>query len=101
MQKKVVKHIIEDKLQLKFSAKKVEIHDNSSRHAGHAGWQPGGETHFSVLIVSNDFEGIPRVKRHKIIYDLLKDELNGGIHALELNLYTEAEFEKLTNNKQN
>ncbi|XP_046391756.1 bolA-like protein DDB_G0274169 isoform X2 [Ischnura elegans] len=44
----------------------------------------GSETHFKVVVVSKDFEGIPLIKRHRIINELLRDELAGGVHALSI-----------------
>ncbi|WP_408068521.1 BolA family protein [Vineibacter terrae] len=67
------------------------ITDDSSRHAGHAGARAGGESHFTVTIVSAAFEGKSRVARQRLVYDLLKDEFAQGLHALALVTRTPAE----------
>ena len=46
-----------------FSPAVLRIKDDSARHAGHAGAQPGGQTHYSVLLVSEAFRGMSRVAR--------------------------------------
>ncbi|VDO99115.1 unnamed protein product [Soboliphyme baturini] len=42
----------------------------------------GGESHFSLLIVSERFEGLNLIERHRLVNKILKTELNGGLHAL-------------------
>jgi BolA protein len=75
---------IERKLTDRFSPVRLEIVDDSHRHAGHAGARPGGETHFSVILVSETFHGMGRVARQRLVYQTLADELAGGVHALAL-----------------
>jgi BolA protein len=69
----------------------LDITDESARHAGHSGAAPGGETHFHVRIVSDAFAGRTRVARHRLVYDLLRAELDGGVHALSLETLLPAE----------
>jgi BolA protein len=69
----------------------LEITDDSHRHAGHNGWRPEGETHFRVEVVSDAFEGQSRVNRQQLVYRLLKDELDTGLHALQLKTRTPEE----------
>ncbi|CAM6001092.1 unnamed protein product [Sphagnum balticum] len=72
-----------------------ELIDDSARHAGHAGAADvRGETHFNLKIVSARFEGLNRVKRHQLVYALLRSELENGLHALALTTLTPGEFEK-------
>ncbi|HYL34183.1 MAG TPA: BolA family protein [Stellaceae bacterium] len=63
---------------------RLVIHDDSGRHAGHAGARPGGESHFRLEIVSPAFAGESRVARQRRVYALLADELRAGVHALQL-----------------
>lgn len=70
---------------------RLEIEDESARHKGHAGWRPGGETHFRVTIVSAAFEGRSRVDRQRLVYAALSEELAGRVHALALDTKTPAE----------
>ncbi|KAK9828876.1 hypothetical protein WJX72_002518 [[Myrmecia] bisecta] len=74
---------------------KLVIEDQSSQHAGHVGSRMktgySGETHFRVSIVSAEFEGANTVKRHRLVYQLLAEELAGTVHALSLETQTPAE----------
>jgi len=74
-----------------FTPTRLEVVDDSARHAGHAGARAGGETHYSVLIVSDRFEGQNRVARHRLVHAVLDPEFDGGLHALALTLRTPAE----------
>ena len=82
---------IRDKLTAAFAPRELEVVDESARHEGHAGAQPGGETHFNVRIVSNAFEGLGRVERQRRVYAALADELKARVHALSLTTLTPAE----------
>ncbi len=75
---------IRDKLTNAFQPTRLEIEDDSSRHAGHAGARPGGESHFNVTIESAAFAGTPRVARQRMVYRALVDELAGPVHALSV-----------------
>lgn len=85
---------IKELLQQKLSASHVEVIDDSDKHVGHAGAAPGGNTHFSVVVVSNQFEGKTLVKRHQLVYEILKEHIRQGIHALAIKAYTPEEFKK-------
>ena len=82
---------IQDALGAALSPAKVEVVDDSARHAGHAGAQPGGETHYSVLAVSQHFAGLSRVARHRLVNAALAAEFGDGLHALSLVLRTPEE----------
>ena len=68
------------------SSCRLEILDDSASHAGHRPDSASGGTHFRVEIVSDSFEGVNTVKRHKQVYGALAQymEPNGSIHALSL-----------------
>ena len=72
------------KLERAFGPDRLEIVDDSARHAGHLHHQPGGESHFNVTIVSPVFVGLSRVERQRRIYAALAEELAGPVHALSL-----------------
>jgi BolA protein len=63
---------------------RLDIVDESHRHAGHAGARPQGESHFHVSVVAAAFTGKNRVARQRLVYGLLADELKSDIHALSL-----------------
>ena len=79
-----VAQTIEGKLTARFAPLRLEVVDESHRHEGHAGAQPGGETHFNVTLVSAVFAGMSRVARQRLVYEILAEELRGGVHALAL-----------------
>lgn len=81
---------IKDKLAA-LSPQALTVTDDSSKHAGHAGAKPGGETHFTVAVVSDRFVGMSRVQRYRLVHDLLDAELKEGVHALSLALKTPEE----------
>ncbi|GJP62181.1 hypothetical protein CLOP_g19271 [Closterium sp. NIES-67] len=75
----------------------LEVEDVSHQHAGHSGNPSGnGETHFNVRVVSAEFEGVPTIRRHRLIYGLLEEEFKQGLHALSLVTRTPAEEERLS-----
>lgn len=82
---------IRSKLSAALAPTRLEIVDDSARHAGHAGAQDGGETHFNVLVVSARFTGQSRIERQRTIHGLLAEELAGPVHALSLKALTPAE----------
>ena len=79
---------IRETLRAALAPANVEVVDDSALHAGHAGAQPGGETHYSVLAISPKFEGLSRVARHRLVNEALSAEFGGGLHALSLTLRT-------------
>jgi BolA protein len=79
-----VKEQISTKLGGGLDPLQLEVIDESHRHAGHAGWRAGGETHFRVRVVAAAFAGKSRIERHRIINGLLAEELKGGVHALTI-----------------
>ena len=76
--------IIKQKLTLALAPTVIEVIDESHLHAGHAGARVGGESHFAVKIVSEKFRGLSRVNCHKLIYGILEEELQNGVHALRI-----------------
>lgn len=83
---------IEQKLKQAFSPQFLEVRNESHLHAGHHHEENGhhaiydgtGETHFRVIVVSDKFTDLSRIARHRAINEVLKDELNNGVHALAL-----------------
>ena len=87
---------IREKLTLGLSPERLELEDDSGRHAGHhheggMDAKPGGESHFNLVIVSAEFEGRSRVERQRVVNTLLKDELAGPVHALSIRALTPGE----------
>lgn len=69
----------------------LEIKDDSKAHAGHAGARDG-RGHFSVTLVSAQFQGLSALKRHKCVYSALADLLESDIHALAIRAYSPDEL---------
>ncbi len=88
-----VAETIRDKLNTRFAPTRLDIVDESHRHAGHAGARPEGETHFSVTIVSAAFAGLNRVARQRLVYQTLAHELATRVHALSLTTLVPEEAE--------
>lgn len=63
----------------------VSVSDDSASHAGHAGSSGAiSGTHFSLHIRAACFNGLSHVKRHRLVYDALRDLMPRGIHALAI-----------------
>lgn len=75
---------IRRKLEAAFAPRRLEVIDESARHAGHAGARPEGETHFRVEIVADAFAGLSRLERQRRVNAALADELAGPVHALSI-----------------
>lgn len=79
------------RLSQAFASADLTIRDESHLHAGHAGVDAAGETHFRLRIVSPAFVGTSRVARHRQIMTLLADEFATGLHALAIEARTPEE----------
>ena len=77
-----VRNQIERKLEERFAPESLRVVDESHLHAGHAGHRHEGETHFRVYLVASAFAGKSRVERHRMVNEVLSEELRGPVHAL-------------------
>jgi BolA family transcriptional regulator, general stress-responsive regulator len=75
---------ITKKLRLAFAPVSLEVVNDSGRHRGHAGSPGTGESHFTIKVVSASFAGKSRLERHRMVNDVLAEELKGKIHALAI-----------------
>lgn len=82
---------IHKKITERLSPISLDVKDESHLHAGHAGAREGGESHFLITVVSEQFEGLSRVARQRVINDILREELTGPIHALAMKTLTPKE----------
>jgi BolA protein len=73
-------------LQEAFAPSLLEITDDSHQHSGHAGAAAGGQTHYTVTMVSESFRGQTRIARSRAVHAALASELAAGLHALALRL---------------
>jgi len=79
-----VTEIMREKLMVELRPTRLDVINESELHAGHRSSPGTGESHFRLLIVSEAFAGKSRVERHRIVNDLLKSEISGGVHAMAL-----------------
>jgi len=81
---------IEQLLHRAFAPTFLQVKDQSHLHAGHAGARDG-KGHFEVTIVSEIFEGVQRIGRHRMVYDALGVLMDSDIHALRINAFSPSE----------
>lgn len=86
----MISESIETKLRAAFRPSHFELENESHLHS-----RGGDETHFRLILVSPDFEGLSRVDRQRRVYALLEEERAAGLHALAMWTYTPAEWAKL------
>ena len=72
------------RLNSALSPASIELTDDSEQHRGHGGYNPAGESHFSLRIESPAFAGKSRVERQRMIYSALGDLMEGRVHALSI-----------------
>jgi BolA protein len=75
---------IHDKLMAAFAPDRIDLVEESETHRGHAGHREGGESHFSLAIVSTAFAHKTRVERQRMVNQVLAEELAGPVHALSI-----------------
>jgi BolA protein len=63
---------------------RIELIDDSEQHRGHGGYNPAGESHFTLRIESAGFAGKSRVERQRMIYGALGDLMRERVHALSI-----------------
>jgi BolA protein len=84
------KTTIENLLNDAFSPVELRVKDQSHLHAGHEGAKDG-KGHFDVFIVSDRFDNLNRIARHRLVYDALGTFMETDIHALRINAFSPAE----------
>lgn len=63
---------------------RIELTDDSEQHRGHGGYNPAGESHFSLRVESPAFAGKSRVERQRLVYAALGDLMDERVHALAI-----------------
>lgn len=81
-----MKSRIEKTLEENLKPKFLEVKNNSYLHAGHAGDNGTGETHFAVTVEAEELKSLTRLNAQRKINQLLKDEFAKGLHALEIKI---------------
>lgn len=86
---------IRQKLMIGLEPTRLDVINESELHAGHRSSPGTGESHFRLVVVSPKFDGASRLQRHRMINDLLAEELAGGIHALAVHAFAPGEEVKV------
>lgn len=82
---------IERRLEASFNPESLLVEDESHLHAGHAGAKDG-RGHFRVSIISESFEGMNPIARHRAIYTSMGDLMKTDIHALSIEAIASSEL---------
>jgi BolA protein len=82
--------LIRARIEAALAPAQLEVRDESHLHAGHAGARDG-RGHFRVRVVAERFAGLPRLARHRLVYDAVGDLMQSDIHALAIEALTAAE----------
>ena len=80
---------ITTQLDSRFELQHLEVTNESGGH----NVPPGSETHFKVVLVAPEFDGLRLLQRHRLVHETLASELAGGVHALAVHTYTGAEWQ--------
>ena len=83
---------LRDKLQSQLQPSHLEVINESASH----NVPPGSESHFKVVVVSEAFTGKSLIAQHRLINEILADELKNKIHALALHTYTASDWNQRT-----
>ncbi|PSN35842.1 BolA-like protein [Blattella germanica] len=86
---KPIENSLREKLANNFQPAHLEILNESYMH----NVPSGSETHFKVIVVSEKFNDVPLIKRHRMINEILKNELQNGVHALSIVAKTPSQWE--------
>ncbi len=84
-----IQETIQNTIKASINISHLEVENESHQH----NVPPGSESHFKLVVVSDDFQGMSLVKRHQTIYKLLASQMSGGIHALALHTFTQQEWQ--------
>lgn len=72
------------RLNSALSPTRIDLIDDSEKHRGHGGYNPLGESHFTLEIESEAFTGMSRVERQRLVYRALGDLMKERVHALQI-----------------
>jgi BolA family transcriptional regulator, general stress-responsive regulator len=86
---------IQRKIEKALDPNFIQLRDDSGKHAGHVGWREGKLTHLHIVVASKKFEGLSKVKRHQYIYKILAEEIEAGLHAVSMKVYSSEEIKDL------
>ena len=79
---------IYEALKQSFAPRHLDVINESQLHAGHAGDDGSGESHWKVVIASDRFLGMTRLAKHRAVHAALGSGILSRIHALSLEIQT-------------
>lgn len=85
-----LQQLIENKLVEEFAPVHLEVINESHMHGS-----PSDDSHFKVIMVAEQFDGLRLLQRHRAVNKVLNDELAGPVHALALHVYSPVEWQQL------
>jgi BolA protein len=83
---KTLEDRISEKISKTYGEDSFKLSNDSHKHSGHAGDDGSGQTHFTLTITSDAFNGMSRIDCQRQVYSLLSQEFQDGLHALALKL---------------
>ncbi|EWH11382.1 cell division protein BolA [Catenovulum agarivorans DS-2] len=83
-----IDEVIFDKLKGKFNPVELDVQNESHMHSG-----PATDSHYKVIVVSEIFDGLRLIQRHRAINECLAEELAGPVHALSIHTYSVKEWQ--------
>ena len=75
----------------------MSVKDVSEEHRGHNSFREGVESHFEIMLVSEKFSNKSKIKRHRVVNEMLKEEFLSDLHSVTLKLYSVEEYTKYKN----
>lgn len=80
--------MIRQRLEAALAPDQLEVHDDSHKHRGHEGAKAGGG-HYRVIVVSDRFQGLSRIQRHRLVYEAIGEAMRADVvHALSIQALT-------------
>ena len=76
------------RVEAELAPTRVSLQNDSDQHAGHAGHDGSGESHFALVVVSDAFAGLNRVQRQRLVFRAVGDLMDGRVHALQIQALT-------------
>jgi len=86
----LIQKTIEQKLQQAFSPEHLQLINESYKHSV----PEGSESHFKLVLVSQEFDGLRLIQRQQRVYKILAEEMAGSVHALTMNTLTPSEWQE-------
>ena len=88
----MIEQQLKDLLEKNINCHYLEITNESHLHAGHATSPDTGDSHFRLIVVSDDFLDHSKVVRHSMIYKYVNPLFQDGLHALSIGTFTKREY---------